>query len=78
MKTSLIALGWLRDFVLVLLLVAGNHIRHVAPLAGIVIMVCAAIIFAERFLWSWHLSDITETGSSEGTRYPRARPRDRL
>jgi hypothetical protein len=78
MKTSLIALGWLRDFVLVLLLVAGNHIRHGAPLTGIVIMVCAAIIFAERFLWSWHLSDIAETECSDTASSPRVLPRDRL
>jgi hypothetical protein len=60
MKTSLIALGWLRDFVLVLLVVAGNQVRHSAPLKGIIIMLCAAIIFAERFLWSWHLSGVAK------------------
>jgi len=58
MKRSLIALGWLRDFVLILLVVAGNQVRHSAPLKGIVIMLCAVVIFAERFLWSWHLSEV--------------------
>jgi len=24
-------------------------------------MFCAGIIFAERFLWSWHLSEAAET-----------------
>ena len=61
MKTSLMVLGWLRDFVLILLVVAGNQVRHTAPLKGIMIMLCAGIIFAERFLWSWHLSEVAET-----------------
>ena len=60
MKRSLMALGWLRDIVLVLLLVAGNSIRHKSPFVGIAIMVSAAIIFAERVLWSWMLIDLRE------------------
>jgi len=60
MKRSLIFLGWLRDIVLVLLLVAGNSIRHSSPLVGITIMVSAAIIFAERFVWSWLLLDLKD------------------
>jgi hypothetical protein len=61
MKTSLIALAWLRDFVLILLVVAGNQVRHNSPLKGIIIMLCAVVIFAERFLWSWHLSEVADT-----------------
>jgi hypothetical protein len=61
MKTCLIALGWLRDFVLILLVVAGNQVRHSAPLKGTIIMLGALVIFAERFLWSWHLSEVAET-----------------
>jgi len=61
MKTSLMVLGWLRDFVLILLVVAGNQVRHAAPVKGIVILFCAGIIFAERFLWSWHLSEVAES-----------------
>ena len=60
MKRSLIFLGWLRDIVLVLLLVAGNSIRHSSPVVGITIMVSAAIIFAERFVWSWMLLDLRD------------------
>jgi len=60
MKTSLSVLGWLRDFGLILLVVAGNQVRHTAPLKGIVILLCAVIIFAERFLWSWHLSEVAD------------------
>jgi hypothetical protein len=60
MKRSLIALGWLRDVVLVLLLAAGNSIRHTSPVAGTAIMVSAIVIFAERFLWSWLLLDLRD------------------
>jgi hypothetical protein len=64
MKRSLIFLGWLRDIVLVLLLVAGNSIRHTSPLVGITIMVSAAIIFVERFVWSWLLLDLRDLQGS--------------
>jgi hypothetical protein len=57
---SLIALGWLRDIVLVLLFCAGNHIRHSSPLIGFTIMASALVIFAERFVWSWHLCDLRD------------------
>ena len=60
MKTSLMALGWLRDLVLVLLVLAGNHIRHTSPVVGFIVMASAVVIFAERFLWSWHLFDLTD------------------
>ena len=59
MKKSLMALGWLRDLVLVLLVLAGNHVRHSSPSVGAIILGSAAVIFAERFLWSWHLLDLT-------------------
>ena len=60
MRGSLIALGWLRDVGLVLLLMAGNQIRHDSPVVGITIMGAAAVIFAERFVWSWALCDLRE------------------
>jgi hypothetical protein len=56
----LIALGWLRDVVLVLLFCAGNHIRHSSPVIGIVIMAGTLVIFAERFIWSWYLCDLRD------------------
>jgi len=55
---SLIALGWLRDLVLVILFCAGNHIRHFSPIIGFTIMIGTLVIFAERFVWSWHLCDL--------------------
>ena len=60
MVRSLIILGWLRDIALVLLACAGNHIRHSSPVIGWAIMVAAAVIFAERFTWAWHLCDLRE------------------
>jgi hypothetical protein len=60
---SLIALGWLRDIVLILLFCAGNHLRHDTPLIGLTIMAGTLIIFAERFVWSWHLCDLREKQS---------------
>ena len=60
MIKSLIALGWLRDIVLVLLFCAGNHLRHTSTTIGFTIMASSLLIFAERFLWSWHLCDLRE------------------
>jgi hypothetical protein len=57
---SLIALGWLRDLVLVLFFCAGNHLRHSSPTVGFTIMVGTVVIFAERFVWSWHLCDLRD------------------
>jgi uncharacterized protein YidB (DUF937 family) len=60
MVRSLVAFGWLRDFVIVLLLLAGNHVRQTSPGVGLVIMLGAAVVFLERFLWSWYLSGLKE------------------
>jgi hypothetical protein len=57
---SLIALGWLRDIVLVLLICTGNHLRHSSPAIGFAIMAAALLIFAERFLWAWHICDLRD------------------
>ena len=65
---SLIALGWLRDIILVLLVLAGNSLRHSSPALGVTIMVSALVIFAERFLWSWHLCDLRDKDFPPATR----------
>lgn len=64
MVKSLITLGWLRDIVLVLLLCAGNHLRHSSPTIGLTIMAGALLIFAERFLWAWHLCNLRDKQAS--------------
>ncbi len=64
MIRSLIALGWLRDLVLVVLACAGNHIRHTSPLIGVTILLGTALIFVERFVWSWHLCDLRDRESA--------------
>lgn len=60
MVKSLMTLGWLRDLALVLLACAGNSLRHTSPRIGLAILAAAIVIFAERFLWSWHLCDLRE------------------
>lgn len=60
MVKSLVALGWLRDCMVILLLLAGNHIRHSSPAVGISIIVGALVVFLERFLWSWYLCDLKD------------------
>jgi hypothetical protein len=60
MVKSLVAMGWLRDLVIVLLLLAGNHVRQTAPAVGTVIMVGAVVVFVERFLWSWYVSGLKQ------------------
>ena len=65
---SLIALGWLRDIVLVLLFCAGNHIRHSSPAVGLTVMVGTLVIFAERFVWSWHLCDLRDKSTASSSR----------
>jgi hypothetical protein len=60
MVKSLVALGWLRDCVIIVLLLAGNHIRHSSPPIGITIIIGALIVLSERFLWSWYLCDLKD------------------
>jgi hypothetical protein len=68
MIRSLITLGWMRDIVLVLLICAGNHLRHTSPAIGLTIMASALVIFAERFLWSWHLCDLRDKQAAASSR----------
>ena len=49
---------WLvADLTIVLLLLAGNHVRQSAP-ARLVIMSGAVVVFVERFLWPWYVSGL--------------------
>lgn len=65
MVKSLVALGWARDFVLILLFLAGNYVRHISATAGITIIVGTGVILAERFLWSWYLCDLKDQSKEE-------------
>lgn len=63
MVKSLVAFGWLRDLVIVLLLLAGNHVRQTSPTVGLIVMLGAVVVFLERFLWSWYVSGLKEVSS---------------
>jgi len=63
MVKSLVAFGWLRDLVIVLLLLAGNHVRQTSPTVGLVIILGAVVVFLERFLWSWYVAGLKELSS---------------
>jgi len=60
MVKYLVALGWLRDLVIVFLVIAGMHLRHTSPAIGVSIIAAGAVVFIERFLWSWHLCDLRD------------------
>jgi len=60
MVRALATLGWLRDIGIVLLFLTGNQIRHSAFALGLAIQFCAVVVFAERFLWSWHLFNLRD------------------
>ncbi|HMK31314.1 MAG TPA: hypothetical protein VK473_16645 [Terriglobales bacterium] len=64
MVRSLVALGWLRDLVIVLLLLAGNFIRHTSPWVGYTVIAGAVVIFVERFLWNWYLCGLKQQETS--------------
>jgi hypothetical protein len=68
MVKALLTFGWLRDFAIILLLVAGNHVRANAPAVGIMIMACTAVMFVERFLWSWYAGDQKELRENKAKR----------
>jgi hypothetical protein len=65
MVKSLVTFAWLRDLVIILLLFAGNHVRHASPAVGSTIIVCAAVVLIERFLWSWYVCDLKELAKQE-------------
>jgi hypothetical protein len=55
MRSSIRTLAWLRDLVIVLLLIAGVDELRSSMLLGILLIASGVVIFAERFLWSWYL-----------------------
>ena len=67
---TLAVLSWLRDLGIILLFLAGNQIRHGSFTVGLVIQLCAVVMFVERFVWHWHLCDLQEA-RSRADRTPR-------
>ncbi|HXZ79228.1 MAG TPA: hypothetical protein VEG30_04805 [Terriglobales bacterium] len=63
MVRSLVAFGWLRDLVIVVLVLAGNFIRHTSPWVGTTVIAGAVVVFVERFLWNWYLFDLEKQQS---------------
>jgi hypothetical protein len=61
---TITAFAWLRDVAIVLLFVAGLDLRSSLPRVAILLMVSAAVIFIERALWSWYLSDLRDAQQS--------------
>jgi hypothetical protein len=64
MIKTITAFAWLRDVAIVLLFVAGLDLRSSLPRVAILLMVSAAVIFIERALWSWYLSDLRDAQQS--------------
>jgi hypothetical protein len=60
MIKTITAFAWLRDLAIVLLFVAGLDLRTSLPHVALLLMVCAAVIFVERVLWSWYLCDLQD------------------
>jgi hypothetical protein len=55
MIRSIRTFAWLRDLVIAILVIAGLDLRHTSFRLAVLLLACAAVIFAERFLWSWYL-----------------------
>jgi hypothetical protein len=60
MIRSIKTFAWLRDFVIVLLFIAGVNLLHGSPRLGTLLILAAAIIFVERALWSWYFLDLRD------------------
>jgi len=58
MRHSIRTFAWLRDVVIVLLVIAGFDLRHTMPRIAILLIVSAAVVFIERALWSWYLLNL--------------------
>lgn len=58
MRQSIRTLAWLRDLVIVLLVIAGFDLRHTTPRLAVLLVLSAGIIFFERALWSWYVLNL--------------------
>ena len=63
MRRSIRTFAWLRDLVIVLLVIAGVDLLHTTPRLSLLLILSAAVIFVERALWSWYLLDLRDEQS---------------
>jgi hypothetical protein len=64
MIKTITAFAWLRDLAIVVLFIAGLDLRPSLPRIAILLMASAVVIFIERALWSWYLSDLRDVQHS--------------
>lgn len=60
MRESIRTLAWLRDLVIVLLVIAGIDLWRSTPRLAVLLILSAAVIFVERALWTWYLLDLRD------------------
>jgi hypothetical protein len=60
MVKSITAFAWLRDFVIVFLIIAGIDLHEQMPYLATLLIICASVVFVERMLWSWYLLDLRD------------------
>jgi hypothetical protein len=66
MRFSIRTFAWLRDLVIVLLMIASFDLRHTTPRLAILLALSASVIFVERALWSWYLMDLRDEQQRAG------------
>ena len=60
MRRSIRTFAWLRDLVIVLLVIAGIDLCHSTLRLGLLLILSATIVFVERVLWSWYLLNLRD------------------
>jgi hypothetical protein len=60
MRRSIRTFAWLRDVVIVLLVIAGADLWHTTPRLAVLLLLSAAVVFIERALWSWYLLNLRD------------------
>jgi hypothetical protein len=68
MRRSIRTLAWLRDLVIVVLVIAGVDLFHSTPRLALLLIVSAAVVFVERALWSWYLLDLRDEQYRNGAK----------
>jgi len=68
MRRSIRTFAWLRDLVIVSLVIAGVDLFHSTPRLGLLLILSAAVVFVERALWSWYLLDLRDEQYRNGAK----------